>query len=60
MTPFFATEWDLAHMNLEPHLRANITERYLEGGHMPYVDRKGLAAMRRELVAFYEATITRE
>lgn len=60
VTPFFATEWDLAHMNLEPHLRANITERYLEGGHMPYVDRKGLAAMRRELVAFYEATITRE
>lgn len=57
VTPFFATEWDLAHMNLEPHLKANITERYLEGGHMPYVDRKGLEAMRREMVAFYDATL---
>lgn len=57
VTPFFATEWDLAHMNLEPHLKANITERYLEGGHMPYVDRPGLEAMRREIVRFYDATL---
>jgi carboxypeptidase C (cathepsin A) len=59
VTPFFATEWDLAHMNLEPHLKANITERYLEGGHMPYVDRKGLETMRREIVSFYDESLGR-
>lgn len=57
VTPFFATEWDLAHMNLEPELVANITERYLEGGHMPYLDRPSLEAFRREIVSFYDATL---
>lgn len=58
-TPFFATEWDLAHMNLPPALAANITERYLPGGHMPYLDQPGLAAMRRELVSFYDQAAAR-
>lgn len=59
VTPFFATEWDLAHMNLEPELVGNITERYLEGGHMPYLDRPSLEAFRREIVSFYDVALKR-
>lgn len=57
VTPFFATQWDLAHMNLEPELVGNITERYLEAGHMPYLDRPSLEAFRREITSFYDRTL---
>jgi carboxypeptidase C (cathepsin A) len=53
-TPFYATEYDLAHMGLEPSLRANIRITHYETGHMIYLDDAGLHALKRDLARFYD------
>jgi len=56
-TPFFGAEWDLAHMQIAPALRKNITFRYYESGHMIYIAPDAMAKMKTDLDAFYrEAT----
>ena len=52
-TPFFITEYDLAHMNLEPKLRANIEFAYYPSGHMIYLNVDALKQLRADLEAFY-------
>jgi carboxypeptidase C (cathepsin A) len=52
-TPFFSTEWDLRHLNLEPNLRGNIEFGYYEGGHMMYLNPDALAALKVDLARFY-------
>ena len=37
-TPFFATEYDLAHMDIDPKLRSNLTFTYYPSGHMVYLN----------------------
>jgi len=39
-TPFNGIEHTVAHMNLEPQFRKNVTFTYYEAGHMMYVDDK--------------------
>jgi hypothetical protein len=36
-TPFFATEYTVNHLGLEPALRANLRMTYYAAGHMMYV-----------------------
>jgi carboxypeptidase C (cathepsin A) len=52
-TPFFSTEWDLKHLNLEPNLRGNIQFGYYEGGHMMYLNPDALSALKADLARFY-------
>jgi carboxypeptidase C (cathepsin A) len=52
-TPFFITEFDLAHMNLEPKLRGNITFGYYHSGHMIYLNLSALDELRKDLDTFY-------
>ena len=54
-TPFFITEFDLAHMNLEPKLRGNITFGYYHSGHMIYLNLSALEELRKDLDAFYSS-----
>jgi len=51
-TPYFATEYTLNHLALPDALRANITVHEYESGHMMYVHRRSLEAMKRDLAAF--------
>jgi carboxypeptidase C (cathepsin A) len=51
-TPYFATEYTLAHMGLDPRLRGNLAVSYYEAGHMMYVHRASLARLRDELAGF--------
>ena len=51
-TPFFATEYTLAHLGLEPAERARITTREYEAGHMMYIDETELAKLKRDVAAF--------
>ena len=37
-TPFFATEYDLAHLGLDAKLRNNVTFTYYPSGHMVYLN----------------------
>jgi carboxypeptidase C (cathepsin A) len=56
-TPYFATEYTLAHLGLPPELSARIVKRYYRAGHMMYIDVKELAALRRDVTAFLDDTL---
>jgi carboxypeptidase C (cathepsin A) len=51
-TPYFAAKYTLAHMNLDPSLRKNISEAYYEAGHMMYIDVRELAKLKKDVSAF--------
>lgn len=53
-TPFFAAEYTIDHLGLEPEQRANIELTYYEAGHMMYFHPPSLRQMRADLVRFYE------
>jgi carboxypeptidase C (cathepsin A) len=52
-TPFFITEYDLAHMELEPKLRGNIEFGYYHSGHMIYLNVDALKQLKSDLASFY-------
>ncbi len=52
-TPFFITEYDLGHMELEPKLRGNVEFAYYHSGHMIYLNVDALKQLKADLAAFY-------
>jgi carboxypeptidase C (cathepsin A) len=52
-TPFFLTEYDLAHIELEPKLRSNIEFAYYPSGHMVYLNVDALRQLKKDLAGFY-------
>ena len=54
-TPFFQTEYDLAHMGLDPTLRSNVQRTYYPTGHMIYLDDAALHSLKQDLARFYSA-----
>lgn len=53
-TPYFAAEYTIDHMNLDPSLKANIKTAYYEAGHMMYIDVKSLAKLKQDVAAFMQ------
>ncbi|HEY2661207.1 MAG TPA: peptidase S10 [Caulobacteraceae bacterium] len=53
-TPFFATEYDLRHMMLEPAQQKNLEFRYYPSGHMVYLNPDALRLLHTDLAAFYD------
>jgi carboxypeptidase C (cathepsin A) len=51
-TPFFSTEYDLSHMQLEPELRGNIHFGYYPSGHMIYLNVDALHQLKDDLAGF--------
>lgn len=51
-TPFSATNYTFARMQLEPPLRGNVTMTYYAGGHMMYIDRAAHRKLREDVVRF--------
>jgi carboxypeptidase C (cathepsin A) len=51
-TPFFATEYDLSHMDLEPSLRGNVQFGYYPSGHMIYLNVEALHQLKDDLAGF--------
>ena len=58
-TPFFGTEYDLGHMQLDPSLHANLHFAYYPSGHMVYLNPEALKSLKADLVRFYAATAPR-
>jgi carboxypeptidase C (cathepsin A) len=52
-TPFFAAEYDLGHMALQPQIAANIRYTYYPAGHMMYIDPGSARQLKTDLAAFY-------
>ena len=55
-TPFFATEYDISHMDLDASLRKNIVLDYYPSGHMIYLNIESLRQLRTDLGEFYRNT----
>jgi carboxypeptidase C (cathepsin A) len=54
-TPYFAAEYTLRHMGLDPSLRASVTSTFYEAGHMMYIDQTSLAQLKRDAAAFVQS-----
>jgi carboxypeptidase C (cathepsin A) len=51
-TPFAATRYTFARMQLDPELKKNVSMDFFEGGHMMYIDRRAHAKLRQDIVNF--------
>lgn len=56
-TPFFITEYDLAHIELEPKLRGNIEFAYYPSGHMIYLNVDALKQLKSDVSSFYSRAV---
>lgn len=56
-TPFFDAEYTVAHMDLAPGLRKNITMTFYESGHMMYVRKSAHAKLRRDIGKFIRSAL---
>ncbi len=56
-TPYLAAKYTIDHMELDPTLRGNITMRYYQAGHMMYIHKPSLVALKQDLAAFLRAAI---
>ena len=55
-TPFYATEFDLGHLGLDPAIRKNIEFGFYPSGHMIYFDVDALKQVKADLARFYDET----
>jgi len=56
-TPYFAAEYTMDHLNLDPSLKPNIKTAYYEAGHMMYIDLKSLAKLKQDVTAFVQDAV---
>ena len=52
-TPFFGTEYTLAHLGLAPALRSHLEYGFYPSGHMVYLNDESRRAFKADLVRFY-------
>lgn len=51
-TPYFASEYTIAHLGLDPSLKDHITHKLYECGHMMYIRHPDLAALKTGVAEF--------
>ena len=56
-TPYYATEYTLSHMNLDPEVRPNIHIEEFETGHMVYIDFNAMIKLRNAVSTFIKNSI---
>ena len=56
-TPYFATEYTLAHLGLDPELRSHLRHEYYQSGHMMYIREADLAKLKADVRAFYDTVL---
>lgn len=52
-TPYFAMDYTVSHMGLDPSLRGNVTTKYYDSGHMVYYNRPSHIQMTKDIKEFY-------
>lgn len=58
-TPFYAAEYTVSAMNLDPTLRRNISFEYYEAGHMMYIEKNSLKKLKDDAAAFIQTSVKR-
>ena len=58
-TPFYAAEYTLHHISIDPALLRNISTGYYEAGHMMYIDDKSHARLRADIGKFIDDSMRR-
>ena len=58
-TPFFAAEYTLNHLRLDPALKDHITRGYYEAGHMMYIHLPSLTLLSQDVAKFIGAASAR-
>lgn len=53
VTPHLGAEYQINHLGLPRELRKNVTMKFYPAGHMMYVHDESMAAMKRDLAAWY-------
>jgi len=56
-TPFAATKYTFARMQLEPDIRSHVSMDFFKGGHMMYIDRHEHARLKKDVEEFMKAAI---
>jgi len=56
-TPYFAAEYTVSAMNLDPSLRKNFTFSYYEAGHMMYIERSSLKKLKDDVSVFITSAL---
>jgi carboxypeptidase C (cathepsin A) len=55
-TPFFATEYTMDHLGVNPDLRSHVGLKYYDAGHMMYLRVADLAKLKGNIAAFIGST----
>lgn len=58
-TPYFAAEYSVSAMNLDPQIRKNISFEYYEAGHMMYIEKNSLRKLKDDAAAFIQNSLKR-
>lgn len=58
-TPFYAAEYTVSAMNLDPQLRRNVSFTYYEAGHMMYIEKNSLKKLKDDAAAFVQMSLRR-
>jgi carboxypeptidase C (cathepsin A) len=56
-TPYFATDYTLAHLRLEPSERERVMTREYEAGHMMYIHEGELARLKQDVTEFIRGAL---
>ena len=56
-TPFYAAEYTVSAMNLDPALRKNISFTYYDSGHMMYIEKGSLKKLKDDAAAFIQRSL---
>jgi carboxypeptidase C (cathepsin A) len=53
-TPYYAVQYTMHHISLDPALLKNFSTGYYEAGHMMYIDEKSIAKLRTDVRKFID------
>jgi carboxypeptidase C (cathepsin A) len=58
-TPFYAAEYTVSALNLDPSLRKNVSFAYYPAGHMMYIEKGSLKKLKDDAAAFMQSSMRR-
>jgi carboxypeptidase C (cathepsin A) len=56
-TPFAGSEYTFDHMGIDKKIKANITHKYYEAGHMMYIHNESAVKFKKDVAEFIFSTL---